>query len=417
MNPDDSDPDNSFLYELARDGRTAELVAHMKRAQRPVVRRRAAEILGDFADVSRPVDRDEIVRELITVTLEENDDSVRARAIDSLLRHGREPLERLVTTMADFDASETPDWVTSRQLVEWLDDDYPEFRVVAAAALGELGDEHAVSHLVTAFDDLDPRVRERAVRACGAIGDERATGPIADRLDDSDPRVQRAAANALATIGTERALSFLIPAARADDEVVRRLAVSELGRFESVEPLPVLGRALADSDERVRRAAVLSHIELLAGDVDSTGAVQRAVIDQLRQADSAVLIPQLVDILTESSRTTVRRHVVRVLGRTVDPESERIEPVHEALLEVLGEADLGPLAGASLVRLESEELEHRIRIFTQSEEGSPEAIERAEAVLEEIGTVGPSEVVRNAVDYTYVEEPADYTRAKRDDDG
>ena len=408
--------DDSFLYELARDNETTEIVAYMKHGERPVVRRRAAEILGDFADVPRQIDQEEIIRELITVILEDDDDSVRARAIDSLYRHGREPLERLITRMADFDASENPDWVTAQQLVEWLDAEYPEFRMVAATALGRIGDEHAVSYLVDAFDDLDPRVRERAVRACGIISDERAVDALADRLDDSEPRVQRAAANALAAIGTERALEPLIPAARADDEQVRQIAVSELSRFESAKPLVVLVRALDDRSEGVRRAAILSLIELMAADAESDEDIRRVVTNQLRKADSGDLIPQLVDILEESPKATIRRHVVWLLGRVVDPDDQGIETVQEALLDVLDDEHLGDLAEDTLVRLASDNLEKRLQIFTQSEEGSARANARAEAVLEEIGTEQLSEVVRNSVDYTYVREPADYTRKKRNEE-
>jgi HEAT repeat protein len=408
--------DDSFLYELARDNETTELVAHMKHGERPAVRRRAAELLGDFADVSRQVDQEEITRELITVVLEADDESVRARAIDSLYRHGREQLERLVTRMADFDASETPDWMTARQLVEWLDAEYPEFRMVAATALGEFGDEHAVSHLVDAFDDLDPRVRERAVEACGSLGDERAIDALAGRLDDREPRVRRAAANALAAISTEQALEALIPAARADDEQVRQIAVSKLGQFGSTKPLVVLVRALEDRSETVRRAAILSLVELVAASEESDDKLYRVVTEQLREADSADLIPQLIDILEVSARPLIRRHVVWLLGRVVDPEEDvdHLETVHGALLDVLDDEHLGDLAAESLVRLDSEQLEKRLRIFVQGEEGSTEANDRAEEVLEEIGSNGPSEVVRNSVDYTYVREPADYTRQKRD---
>lgn len=404
--------DDSFLYELVRDNETTELVAYMKHGERPVVRRRAAEILGDFADVPRQIDREEIVRELITVVLEDGDDSVRARAIDSLYRHGREPFDRLITKMADFDASENPDWVTAQQLVEWLDAEYPEFRMVAATALGEIGDEHAVSHLVGSFGDLDPRVRERAVRACGIIGDERAIDALTDRLEDTEPRVQRAAANALAAIGAERALEALIPAARANDSQVRRIAVSELNRLESAKPLVVLVRALDDRTESVRRAAILSLIELLAADTEGNEDIRRVVTNQLRTADSGDLIPQLIDILEESPRTTIRRHVVWLLGRVVDADDEGIEQVHEALLDALADEQLGEFAEDSLIRLRSDDLEKRLRIFTQNEGGSTAATERAEAILEEIGTEQMSEVVRNSVDYTYVREPADYTKKK-----
>jgi HEAT repeat protein len=417
MYDDDQELDDSFLYELAREGQTTEIVAYMKHAERTIVRRRAAEILGDFADVQRSIDREEIVRELINAVLDETDDSVRARAIDALYRHGREPLERLITSLSDFDASETPDWVTANQLIDWLDADYPEFRMVAATALGEVGDEHAVSHLVAAFDDVDPRVRERAVRACGIIGDERAVDPIARTLDDTDPRVQRAAANALAAVGTESALEALIPAARVDDEQVRQIAVTELSGLASTKPLVVLVRALDDQSEAVRQAAIISLVELMNAQDETESEIREVVTEQLGEADSRQLIEQLLDIVESSPKATVRRRVVWLLGRVLEPDDEGIEDVYEGLLDVLDDEQLGKVAKESLVRLGSDDLEKRLQIFVQSEAGSDDALERAEAVLDEIGTEQISEVVRNSVNYTYVREPADYTKKKRDEGG
>lgn len=417
MYDDEQELDDSFLYQLAREGQTTEIVAYMKHSERPVVRRRAAEVLGDFADVQRSIDREEIVRELINAVLNETDDSVRARAIDALYRHGRESLERLITTLSDFDASETPDWMTASHLTDWLDADYPEFRMVAATTLGELGDEHVISHLVTAFDDVDPRVRERAVRACGIIGDERAVDPIAKKLDDTDPRVQRAAANALAAVGTESALEALIPAARVDDEQVRQIAVTELSGLASTKPLVVLVRALDDRSETVRQAAIISLVELMNPQEGSESEIREVVTEQLGEADSQQLIQQLLDIIESSPKLTVQRRVVWLLGNVLEPDDEGIEAVHEGLLDVLDDNQLGEMAKESLVRLGSEDLQKRLQVFVQSEAGSDDAIERAEAVLDEIGTEQISEVVRNSVNYTYVREPADYTEKKRDEGG
>ena len=211
--------DDAFLYELARERQTTALVGQMKHADNPVIRRRAAELLGDFSDIQRPYDEQEVIRELIAiVTDREERDDVRARAIDALYRHGEEPLERLVTKMAAFDASEATDRQTTTQLIDWLATDQPEFRVVAATALAEFAaedDPSVLEALVDAFEDPDPRVRARAVRSCGTIGDARAVEPVAALVKDPDLRVRRAAANALVDIGSEAALEALIPVARA----------------------------------------------------------------------------------------------------------------------------------------------------------------------------------------------------------
>jgi len=49
---DDTNTGTTFLYELARDRETSELVGYLKRGRKPVIRSRAAELLADFRDVS-----------------------------------------------------------------------------------------------------------------------------------------------------------------------------------------------------------------------------------------------------------------------------------------------------------------------------------------------------------------------------
>lgn len=405
------------LYELVRDGRTEPLVRYLEHSESPQTRATAAERLGDFADISRGGDKTEIVRALITAVLEDDHETVRARAVDSLDRHGPEAVDRLITEMADFDAGQSPDWLTSKKLVEWLDSDHVEFQLVAASALGRVGDEHAVPHLVEAFADLDPRVRERAVSACGRIGDPRAVDALAGRLGDSERRVQQAAAAALATIGTTAALERLVPAARADDKRVRYIAVSELSRFGTAKPLSVLVEALEDVSEDVRHAATLSLIELIVADTAADSEVRRGVTDKMRAVDDAELVPRLLDILADTARVEVRRVVVWLLGRVVDSDAEDVDAVHEALLGYLDAAEegLADRAESSLAELESEALENRLLTFVRQNEGSGAARARAEALLEEIEIEHVDEELRSSVDYTYVRDPADYTRQKENE--
>ncbi|MFB6092966.1 MAG: HEAT repeat domain-containing protein [Haloquadratum sp.] len=410
MTDRESDGDVLSLYELVRDGKPEELSKYLKDSASPQTRESAAKRLGDFAEMARGGDQTVIVDALITAVLEDDSRDVRARAIDSLARHGREAIDQLITEMADFDAGEAPDWLTSKKLVEWLDSEHVEFQLVAASALGRIGDEHAVPYLVEAFDDIDPRVRERAIIACGHIGDTRAVAAIADRLDDSEALVQRAAAEALTMIGTDAAIQRLIPAARAENERVRYIAVSELSRLGDTRPLAVLVGALTDDSENVRRAATVAVIELIVADTPADGTVRRAVTDQMRSVDDTELIPRLLDILSDTARPPVERTVVWLLGRVVDPEAEDIEAVHEALLDRLDDDHLAEQAENSLAELESKSLENRLLTFIQQNGPSTEARERAEAVLDRLEITRVDEDVRNAVTYTYVRDPADYTR-------
>jgi HEAT repeat protein len=421
MFEDDPASETTFLYELARDADTDALVAYLTRGETPTVRRRTAEVLGDLSERPLSAEAEEtVVQALMRAAREDEADSVRARAIDALYRYGRDALDRLISEMAEVDVEDAPEWVTTRTLVGWLDADYPEFRMVAAAALGRRGGAEAVQPLVEALTDPAPRVRELAARSCGRLGDGRCVPALADRLDDRNPLVRRAAANALGAIGTERALRALVPAARADDDELRRVAVDELGQFGSLEPAVVLLRALEDDTASIQRAALLSLIQLFveAPDEDAPD-VRETVADQLARMDTAAVVPVVLDVMAESQRWVVRRNGAWLLGRVIDPDSDHVDAAYDCLIDALDDEDdlTADLAAASLVDLASEELERRLLVLASDDDGSEAALDRARAILAEIGSGPDQELVTNSVDYTYVTDPADYTKQKREDDG
>lgn len=408
--------DTTFLYELARDSETQKLISYLRQSDKPEIRRRTAEVLGDLADVSTHDDDEDAVRALVYTVTEDDDESVRARAIDALYRYGQPALDHLIDEMANFDTEEAPDWVTSRTVIGWLDADYPEFRMVAAAALGRMGDETAVPHLLDALDDSAPRVRERAARSCGRIGDSRCVPALADRLDDRNPIVQQAAANALGSIGSQPALEPLIPLARADNEELRRIAVDELGQFGSFKPIVVLLKTLEDDSESIQRTALVSLIQLFVdAPPDRSKTVRGTVAEQLQRIDTAAVVPPLLDVMSESQRWEIRRNATWLLGTVADPDSDTRDDVYDCLIDALDDEDeqTAKLAAASLASLDSDELERRLHIYVQDEQGSDEAVDLASGVLEEIGSSLSKELVTNSVDYTYVRDPADYTERKR----
>jgi len=414
----DPSRDAAFLYELARDFETSEIVGYLRRGKNPAVRQRAAEVLGDLSDVPDYETGDEVIEALIrTVRDGDEEEDVRARAADSLYRYGQDAFERLIDSISGLDVDTAPDWVTARVLVDWLSADRPEFRMLAAAALGRLDDDSFLPPLIEALTDPDPRVRVQAARACGLRGDSRCIDPLADRLEDPEAMVREQAAIALGTIGTRRALKQLIPLARTGDETLRRIAVEELSRFRTLEPLVVLVQALEDDSPEVQRTAILSLIELLAGARDEeTASVRGEVTSQLAKADTDVVAPLLIDLVAESEQRSVRHNATWMLGEVTDVDADCLGAVYDCLIDALDDDDgtTAQLAADSLAKLEGEDLERRLHIFVQDERGSDDAIDRAESVLEAIGSDFSQEVVTNAVDYTYVRDPADYTEQKRE---
>ena len=413
--------DTTFLYELARDSETSEIVAYLKHSDDPVIRARAAEILGDFADAPRQFDEHELTRELVTAALEDDEERVRAMAIDALYRHGQESLEQLIDELSERDIDDAPDWVVAETLLEWLGADQPEFRLVAATALGDYGDEHVVPDLVERFDDPDARVRTRAIRSCGMIGDQRCVDAIAECLEDDRTMVRREAASALINIGTERALERLVPMTSDGDEQLRQIAVEGLGQFANLKPLIVLIRALDDPSPAVQRTATISLIELFANaPPEHASEIRSTVADQLERVESIEVVPPLLDVLEESTRWAIRRNAIWLLGQVADETHE--DAVFDVLIDALDDEDTvsAQLATSALVSLaedlDDRELEKRLRLYIQNEDGTETARNRAEYVADRIGPDVERELVTSSVEYTYVREPADYTRKKREED-
>jgi HEAT repeat protein len=94
-------------------------------------------------------------------------------------------------------------------LLRELTNEEPEVRYEAATALGSLGDEAAVAHLVDHLSDPDDEVREAAIAALGEIGGTEARKALTELAQDGPPAAKEAALAALAEIDFEQdPLSF-----------------------------------------------------------------------------------------------------------------------------------------------------------------------------------------------------------------
>lgn len=407
---DPSDTGDTFMYRLERESAALKLVAHLKLGEKVYVRRRAAEMLGNIGTIHDPDERTQVVDALITAVRADDDDSVRAAAIDALYQRGEESFDRLIAELSGVEMSDSTDRLATELLAEWLSADHPEFRLVAATALGRRGATGAVPELIAALSDPDPRVRARAARTCGRTDDPRVVEPLSERLTDDRTMVAEAAANALGRIGTERALEALVPLTRADTESLRLVAVDELGQFGSAKPMVVLIRALEDPSETVQRTAVLSLLELLTTvPTDEAERVRRTVLEQLRRVDVDTTVPSLVDVVTEGRRERYRHTAIWLLSR-VAGERYR-ERVLDCLVETLDDPDelAAKLAANGLTHNQCPELEKRLRVYLNREQGSEVSRRRAEAVLDEICDGDSGQLVTTGVNYTYVDHPADYT--------
>lgn len=371
------------LYRLARDNDLAELCDRAKHSDSAAVRRRAALLLGDVSDV----EDDRTMDALVHLVTEDEDDEVRAGAVDALDELGNDAVERLLARKAGVNP-DGANWAAVRAFARALSADVPEFRMAAANALGRIGDPDAVGPLVKRLGDPDPRVRERVCHALGRIGDPRPVGELEGMLADDHGAVKAAAADALGAVATDPALAALLDLLEDENPSIRRVAASALGNASSAKPVPRLAAALGDEHDAVRRAAVFSVIELLANaPTEQSHRVREVVVSELRQADDDTVVGPLVEILEEASQPRQRRNAVWFLGRVT---SERPpDAVIDALVDALSDEDgtTARFAATSVTELAGHNVESAL-VDVLRDDGAPTGA-RAKAAFA-LGDVGGS---------------------------
>ncbi|QPV62188.1 HEAT repeat domain-containing protein [Halosimplex litoreum] len=380
------------LYQLERDGDVQQLIGVMRRSDKPELRARAAELLGNFDEHD---DRADVVNALVSVASDDDSAAVTAAAVDSLDQLGGDAIEQLIAEMAGVDMGDGADWMKAQAFAKALDAGVPELRMAAANGLGALEETEAVPKLVERFDDSDPRVRARAARACGQVADSRATDGLEGLLTDANPKVRREAAEALGSIGNRQALSALLPLYEDGDERVRRVAVGAFGNFPNAQPVEYLVASLTDDSPTVRRTAVYSLVELLANvPTQQSHEIRETVVEQLSETDDRNVVVPLVEILEESRQAAQQRNTAWLLGRVT--EAEERDRVVDALVDALSADDqmTGQFAATSLAELGGDAVEDRLLALVDDADAPTSA--RAQAVFT-LGKVG-GERARQRID-------------------
>ncbi|SDR41644.1 HEAT repeat domain-containing protein [Natronobacterium texcoconense] len=411
------DGDTAYLYELARDSREQELLEYLTEANDPVVRYRAAELLGGLETGTSPELEERIGAALLRAVRTDDRNEVRAAAINAMYLREEGYLDRLLAEVTAAGPDGTPEWMGVDRTADWLDTDYPEFRLIAATALGRIGSDAATDALVGVIGDPDVRVRTKALGACARIGDPSCIDAVASRLDDPQRRVRRTAVMSLASIGTERSIQALASAARSGSEDVRAIAIGSLDQFGSPAPLPLLLDGLEDRSEQVRRTAARTLLELLANaPSDRSHEVRHEIAERICDAAPPNLPSELLAILDENQPQYVRRNATWLLGHVAEHGVELPDESVDYLVEALDDPDeiTAEFALSTLAELDDSGLVDRLEAFVDRDDLSGAAKSRAEFVLRKQTTRGPSrKAVVDSVEYTYVAEPFDYTAKKR----
>lgn len=386
---------------------------------RPAIRRRAAMALGRLAP-TEGYDPTRVYDGLRRAILSDDSAAVRAAAIGALYRHDPSRLDRLGERMATaIEDGDTEDDAVN-YFEKRLTADRPEFRLLAAAAMGTIGEPRVCSALKTGIDDPDQRVRVRAVKAYGRIGNEVSVEPLERLLTDPEPAVRRAAATALSEIGTQDALEALFVAAESDDEHLRRIAVVTLHRLDRPRTAAVLTEAVRDRSMAVRQRAIVSLVELyLEGSAVSPSEIRDRLLKGTTRS-AAIELAELLSAVVNGEldqgrqRTVVEREAAWLLGEAADIEAAAAESGEEIrclLVDALGHSEeiVAEIAAAYLRRFEGEKLEAKLREVSNDSDADSAARTRAESVLDSIKRSVASELRESAIEYTYVRRPSDYT--------
>lgn len=202
-------------------------------------------------------------------------------------------------------------------LQELLGDPDATVRMMAARALGEIGDGASLIRLVAAMSDVDwrvrvnclrsaskikgdaallliqqgvgdahPLVKQQAVESLGALGDPRGAELLEPLLNDSSisPTLQASAVLSFGQLKGEEAFDTLMFFVRGDSVWVRIAAVTALGRLKSDAALEQL-LSLADTEEDPRVMAALAD----AIGTRPTDQTQKAILTLMARGDAAVV--------------------------------------------------------------------------------------------------------------------------------
>lgn len=258
-------------------------------------------------------------------------------------------------------------------LLEALDNDEPNFQIMAAKMMVDVWGEKALGDLIKAHEkaetergrwgiekaieeiveerktakeldehigDLrhkDPLVRQGAAATLGEICHPDAIPYLIEALKDEHGNVRESAAGALAKIGDGDAVSVVVEALKDKDKNVRQDAAQALGKIGNKDAIPALVEALKDEDFFVRWSATISlgeiaHVdaipalaETLKGGDDLVRGSAAQALGEIGHVDA---VPALVEGLKDK-HIEVRESAAEALGKLGSPGLQALIKAHE----------------------------------------------------------------------------------------
>jgi HEAT repeat protein len=162
-------------------------------------------------------------------------------------------------------------------ILEWLKDPDWHKRMLAIQELNI--SEETIALLTGALDDENPQVRRLAAAALGTTGSANAVPALCNAvLNDKSVGVRRTAGDALSDIGDPSAQPAMWQALADANKLVRWRAARFLFDIGTEEALPYLADAVSDSEFEVR-LEVEAAIERIKGGLQGIGPAWRRIVD------------------------------------------------------------------------------------------------------------------------------------------
>jgi HEAT repeat protein len=165
---------------------------------------------------------------------------------------GEQPLQPIVSTVADPSQADLEIWILDR-----LTSPQRDTRIVAVRRLVRLEPGTAVNIAVGILaSELDPIVRGQTIATLGKIGGDRVPGLLASALTDEQASVRKHAIRAWQAVGAEQAIAALGSVLTEDsDREVRLMALQALIEINNDSSRDYLLLATTDQDESIRQTA------------------------------------------------------------------------------------------------------------------------------------------------------------------
>lgn len=410
MNGDKSSTETGFLYSIANSGQYERLITYLGSNEPLAVRKKAADLLTQSLESLIEQDTGPIIDELYTAVLTESDDSVRADILEVLIYLADTPIDGLVTRIESRNYPTPTDSPSPLLYVEWINSRHVELRLVAVAGLGRVGTKQVVPKLVLACRDNDKRIQIRALDELGQIGDPQCVDVVKECLQTADQDIKTAAARCLVRIGTPSALSEIMPLSKKDDTRLRQAIVSEIGKTGSLPVFGILLREIANPESQLKESAIRSAIELIAhANPDQGHAVRVTVETHLEQFADQDTIDAL-SAVTEAQTPQIQRNAIWMLCQLIDPKvhTESLDKLIAAIADE--DEKTAKIAVSKLSNCRDPIVIDRLKEFVQTHDVDSHISQRAEYIQNQIKKKTPNDQLKDAVEYTKVSDPSDYTK-------